>query len=80
MIARAALLVGGVLLLAPAASSGQTRFQIAAGAHYGMNQTAEQLGRCVNAWPSWKDCSRDSAKPSSGNAPRRGRTAVRATA
>ena len=37
MIARAALLIGGLLVLAPAAS-GQTRFEIAAGAHYGLQQ------------------------------------------
>ena len=38
MIFRAAALIGGALLLAPAASSGQTRFEIAAGAHYGLQQ------------------------------------------
>ena len=48
MIARAALLVGGVLLLAPAASSGQTRFEIAAGAHYGMNQRPMTPGWVVS--------------------------------
>ncbi len=48
MIARAALLVGGVLLLAPAASSGQARFEIAAGAHYGMNQQPMTPGWVVS--------------------------------
>ena len=37
MIARAAVLIGGLLVLAPAAG-GQTRFEIAAGAHYGLQQ------------------------------------------
>ncbi len=48
MIARAAVLIGGVLLLAPAASSGQTRFEIAAGAHYGLNQQPLTPGWAVS--------------------------------
>ena len=48
MIARAAVLIGGVLLLTPSASSGQTRFEIAAGAHYGLNQQPLTPGWAVS--------------------------------
>ena len=48
MFAPAAVLIGGMLLLAPAASSGQTRFEIAAGAHYGLNQQPLTPGWAVS--------------------------------
>ncbi len=48
MNVRAAVLVGGVLLLAPAASSGQNRFEIATGAHYGLNQRPLTPGWAVS--------------------------------
>ena len=51
MLARIAMLIGGMLLLiliVPAASEGQTRFEIAAGTHYGLQQRPLTAGWIVS--------------------------------